>query len=326
MKRNGIAVAGTILVDKINEITKYPKAGELTKINRVQIAVGGCVPNVAIDLKVIEPEMEIYAIGKIGNDGDGKFVKNEFDKYGLNTNGVKVSQNELTSFTNVVSVLGGERTFFTYSGCNSSFGYDDVDLANLNAKILHLGYFLLLDKIDNGDGIKILKKAKELGIKTSIDLVSENSDRYKEVIPALAYTDYLIVNEIEAGGLAGITPEKKNIKQICEKLIALGVNEKVIIHMPDVGYCYSKNGEFTALPSFQYPQGYIKGTTGAGDAFCAGALNAIYYDKPDLEILEFASSSAATSLSKADAVSGMKDKNSIVEHCKQFKRKGLILD
>jgi len=323
MDRKGIAVAGTILVDKINEISKYPNAGELTKISRVQMAVGGCVPNVAIDLKVIEPDMEIYAIGKIGSDGDGKFVSSQFEKYHLNTDGVKISENELTSFTNVVSVLGGERTFFTYSGCNSSFGYDDVDLENLNAKILHLGYFLLLDKIDNGDGLKILKKAKELGIKTSIDLVSENSDRYKEVLPALEFTDYLIVNEIEAGGLAGIAPEKNNIKAICEKLIELGVKEKVIIHMPDVGYCYSKDGSYTALPSFQYPKGYIKGTTGAGDAFCAGALNAIYYGKTDLEILEFASSSAATSLSQADAVSGMKNKTSIIEHCKQFKRKEL---
>ena len=31
----GIAVAGTVLVDKINEIRKYPAAGELTEIVRV---------------------------------------------------------------------------------------------------------------------------------------------------------------------------------------------------------------------------------------------------------------------------------------------------
>ena len=37
----GIAVAGTALVDKINEISAYPRAGELTKILSVQRAAGG---------------------------------------------------------------------------------------------------------------------------------------------------------------------------------------------------------------------------------------------------------------------------------------------
>ena len=55
-ERNGIAVAGTILLDKINEISAYPQCGELTKIQNVSFAVGGCVPNVAIDLKKISQQ------------------------------------------------------------------------------------------------------------------------------------------------------------------------------------------------------------------------------------------------------------------------------
>ena len=63
----GIAVAGSILVDKINEISAYPAVGELTQIRSVKRAVGGCVPNVAIDLKTLSPETDIYAIGKVGD-------------------------------------------------------------------------------------------------------------------------------------------------------------------------------------------------------------------------------------------------------------------
>ena len=65
--RNGIAVAGSILVDHINEITAYPAAGELTKIVGFRNAVGGLVPNVGIDLKTLMPHLPIYAIG--GADG-----------------------------------------------------------------------------------------------------------------------------------------------------------------------------------------------------------------------------------------------------------------
>ena len=71
--KNGIAIAGSILVDNINEISAYPSAGELTKIKSVQKSVGGCVPNVAIDLKRICPDLTIKAVGKIGGDENGEY-------------------------------------------------------------------------------------------------------------------------------------------------------------------------------------------------------------------------------------------------------------
>ena len=266
MKNNHIAVAGSILVDEINTVCAYPGAGELTKIISVAKAVGGCVPNVAIDLKKIMPELKVSALGKIGEDENGAFVKGILDQNGVNTD-MLIPSSDKTSFTQVISVSGGQRTFFTYPGASGDFGEDDVDLYNLSADILHLGYFLLLEKIDNGDGLKILKKAKQEGIETSIDLVSENSDRYKCVLPCLPFVDYLIINELEAGRLAGMSPEIENITEIAKKLLCLGVNKKVIIHFPDGSLCADKSGNITALGSYRLPDGYIKGTTGAGDAF-----------------------------------------------------------
>lgn len=321
--KKGIMVAGSILVDKINEISAMPKAGELTQIKSVSRAVGGCVPNVAADIAVLARDVGVYAAGKIGADEDGAFVKDELGKYGVDTQNVVLSDKDKTSFTFVMSVPCGERTFFTYAGASADFGADDVNLNNANVKMLHLGYFLLLDKVDGGDGLKILKSARERGIKTSIDLVSENSERYSLILPCLEYVDNLIINEIEAGKLAGIAPERENLREICRKLKAAGIRERVIIHMPELSVCYSDNG-YTEMPSFDLPKGFIKGATGAGDAFCAGALVAIYKDKTDEEILEFASSSAVMSLRKADAVSGMECAEKTLEFCKGFKRKELI--
>ena len=320
--KNGIAVAGSVLVDKINVIGSYPKSGELTQIKSVSRAVGGLVPNVGIDLKKIDGNLTVYACGKIGKDEEGEFVKSEFARYGLDVLGLKTDENEKTSFTDVMSVTGGERTFFTYAGASAKYGESDIDFDCINAEMLHLGYFLLLEKVDNGDGLKILKKAKERGIKTSIDLVSENSDRYNLVIPCLKYTDNLIVNEIEAGKLAGITPNRENIRQIAEVLKSKGVTERVIIHMPEFGACLSDKG-YTEIPSFDLPKGYIKGSTGAGDAFCAGSLYGIYKGYSDKEILEFASMCAAVSLSVPDATSGLAAEEKIRDLCKGLNRKSL---
>ena len=301
--RTGIAVAGTILVDKLNEIGAYPASGELTKILSVSRAVGGAVPNVGIDIKRVDPTIPVSAIGKIGNDADGDFLVET-----LEANDVDASllvRGELpTSFTDVMSIVGGQRTFFTYPGACADFGVDDVDFEKLNAKMLHLGYFLLLDKVDSGDGEKILKAAQERGIKTSIDLVSENSDRYHIVKDCLKYTDNLIINELEAGMIAGIKPCHENLEKIARALKDMGVSERVIIHMPETGVCLSDNG-FFELPSWELPKGFIKGKTGAGDAFCAGALIGIYRGLDEMGILTLAQKSATASLSAADAIGGM---------------------
>ena len=317
--KNGIAIAGSILVDNINEISAYPQAGELTKIKGVQKSVGGCVPNVAIDLKRICPDLTVKAVGKIGADENGEYVKEVLSKNGVEIEDISVGTDK-TSFTEVMSVTGGQRTFFTYAGASSDFGVNDVPMSALNVKMLHLGYFLLLDKIDNGDGELLLKKAKEQGVKTSIDLVSENSDRYSLVLPCLKYVDNLIINEVEAGALTGIEPKSENLVKIAEKLKACGVSERVIIHTPEMGVCVSEKG-VECVPSYALPDNFIVGTTGAGDAFCAGALFGIYQNKTDKEILEFASAVAVAALSSADATSGLREEKEIQELCKRFKRK-----
>ena len=319
--KNGIAVAGSVLVDKINQIAAYPEAGQLTQITDVSMAVGGCVPNVALDLKKISPGMPVWAVGRIGKDAEGEFVAQTLQGGGVDVSALTVSEGEKTSFTEVMSVIGGQRTFFTYPGASADFGCGDVPFGTLEPEILHLGYFLLLKKIDEGDGLSILKEAKSRGIRTSIDLVSENSDRYGLVLPCLPYTDYLIINEFEAGMLTGMVPENRNLKAIAEKLLELGVREKVIIHKPDVAVCCSREG-FTALGSYILPEDYIQGTTGAGDAFCAGALTGIYKGLSDEDILSFASSCAVMALRCPDATGGLEQEDKIMDHCRGFSRRG----
>ncbi|MBQ8408628.1 MAG: carbohydrate kinase family protein [Clostridia bacterium] len=314
--KTGIAVAGTVLVDKINQISAYPASGELTKILSVSRAVGGAVPNVGIDIKRVDPTIPVKVVGKIGNDGDGDFLvktlkENEVDTSLLVRGGLP------TSFTDVMSIVGGQRTFFTYPGACADFGYDDVDFENLDAKMLHLGYFLLLDKVDGGDGERILKRAKEMGIKTSIDLVSENSDRYHIVKSCLKYVDNVIINELEAGMIAEIEPKRENLEIIARAIKDMGVSERIIIHMPEICVCLSDNG-FFEFPSWELPGGYIKGKTGAGDAFCAGALIGIYRGLEEMGILTLASKAATVSLSAPDSIGGMVSEAKIDELLKEM--------
>ena len=317
MYNKGIAVAGVILVDKINEIRAYPNIGELTQIQSVTLATGGCVPNVAMDLKRLQPSLTVKAVGKVGFDSEGDYAIDQLKNDGVDVSNVVRCENK-TSFTEVMSVVGGQRTFFTYAGANAVFGANDVDLDGLDVDMLHLGYLLLMDKMDNGDAVVLLEKAKRKGIKTSIDLVSENSDRYSLVLPCLKYTDNLIINEVEACNLTGIPISKQNLKLMAEKLKSNGVMERVVIHTPELSVCLSNDG-YVESPSYQISPELIKGTTGAGDAFCAGTLLGIYLGLSDQEILTLASGVAATSLFSKDAVSGIKSLSQTQAFCKTLK-------
>ncbi len=317
--KNGITVAGSAIVDKIYQIPVYPALGELTQIASIEPAMGGCVANVAMDLKKICPQMPIRAVGLVGADPEADFYKTTLADSGVDTAGIRQIDG-LTTCTHVMSIPGGQRTFFTYAGADGELSAKDIDFTHMESKILHLGYFLLLKKVDAGEGLEILKQAKKACIETSIDLVSESSDRYSLVLPCLPYTDYLIVNELEAGKLAGIDPKPENLETICQKLMDLGVKKKVIIHMPEQAVCLSEKG-FTRVGSYMLPAGFIQGTTGAGDAFCAGALYGIYNGWADREILEFSSASAVMSLRCAGATGGLAEESEIREYCKQFPRR-----
>ncbi len=333
MERKGIALAGNILTDNVKFVKSYPEKGMLATITAESLAVGGLVPNTGIDIAKLDPELPVFAYGRVGDDYKGQFVVDQMKKVGMNTDGVKVSKTSPTSYSDVITVSGtGERTFFHNRGANAEFSIDDICLEKVSAKILHAGYLMLLDSFDkiNADGTTpmsiLLEKAQKLGIKTSIDIVSESSGNFFTVTKAsLPHCDYVIINEIEGGQIVGVEPRDKdgklieeNIPVILRKIMELGVKEKVIVHCPEVGYCLDKSGKITSVPSIKLPKGFIKGSVGAGDAFCAGCLYAIYNDYSDEETLSFANLVAINCLSKADSISGVVHKDKLKEIIKNF--------
>jgi sugar/nucleoside kinase (ribokinase family) len=71
-----------------------------------------------------------------------------------------------------------------------------------------------MDKEDKDEGTiaaKCLKYAQSLGLKTSVDLISDPElGKNGKLKAALKYCDNLIVNEVEGGLLAGIAPRDEN--------------------------------------------------------------------------------------------------------------------
>ncbi|MBQ7726218.1 MAG: carbohydrate kinase family protein [Clostridia bacterium] len=326
MEKRGITIAGNILVDNVKRIDCYPAVGTLSNITEISRSVGGCVPNTAIDLAKIDPTLPVKALGKIGDDEPGQYVLAQLKRYGIDCDGIRVSSEKPTSFSDVMSLYSGERTFFHARGANAAFSPEDIDIEALNCEILHIGYLLLLDRFDQTDPAggtvmaQFLKQVQKKGIKTSIDAVSDNTADYAgTILPALPYCDFAILNELESSRLSGLPPYDedgrllvKNIEKTMRFMAESGVKEKVIVHCKQAGFCYDvPTDTFTVQPSLSIPRHEIKGSVGAGDAFCAGCLYAIEQGFSDLQMLTFAASAAACNLFSENSVDGMKSRAEI---------------
>lgn len=334
-ERRGITVAGNLLTDIVKSVDSYPEKGMLSHITQVTRSVGGCAANTSVDLAKIDRSIPVSVIGRIGNDEYGRYVISELQHYGINTGDVTVSESRPTSFSDVMSLPSGERTFFHMTGANAEFSPDDIDISSLNCSILHIGYILLLDRFDSSDDeygtvmAHFLHDVSERGIKTSIDAVSSNSGNFADkMIPPLKYADYVIVNEIESCQIFGLDPRKPDgapnmdsIRTAAEKMVEHGVRSKVIIHSKEMGCCLdASSGEFTIVPSLLIPKSEIMGSCGAGDAFCAGCLYGIYNEYSDDEMLRFASAAAACSLFADNAVDGMRSRAEIIKAAEKYPR------
>ncbi|MBR3300078.1 MAG: carbohydrate kinase family protein [Clostridia bacterium] len=330
---SGIAFAGTILTDIIKEISAYPEKGMLVNIKTETRAVGGLVPNTAINLKKIDKSMRVLAIGKVGDDENGKFILSCLNENGIITDNIIKDANHSTSFTDVMSEEStGVRTFFYKKGADAYLDLSEFDVNALNVKIFHIGYLSMLTSLEASDaeyGIvlsRLLSSIRDRCIKTSLDMVSNADSNLAEFAPfVLPQCDYLILNEIEAGKISMIDLSGKvstdKFLEASRKIMELGVREKVVIHAPEGASILNKDGEFTFLGSFILPKGYIKCSVGAGDSFAAGTLYGIYNDFSDKDILNIASAAAAASLSCSDSISGMLPLEELNLFSKKYERR-----
>jgi sugar/nucleoside kinase (ribokinase family) len=311
MMRNGIIAAGNWIIDHVKIIDIWPQRGMLANIKEEMTGTGGAPYNVLVDLAKMQTGLPLWALGVIGNDADGKFILQDLQRHRIDTTCMMATDAAPTSYTDVMTEeRTGARTFFHCRGANALLEYKHFTGVQAPAKIFHLGYLLLLDKLDQEDAefgvaaARVLARLRQKGYKTSVDVVSEQSDRFKKiVIPCLPYVDYLIVNEIEAGTTTGRLIrsgngqiDSRSLLQAAQALIDGGVKELVAIHFPEGGYARTRDGRQCFEPSFLVAADEIRGTAGAGDAFCAGMLYGLHEGLPLDWVLKLANANARFNL------------------------------
>lgn len=320
-KRNGILAGGNWIIDQVKIIDAFPRQESLANIRRQSEGTGGSPYNILINLAKLGAGFPLQAAGLVGKDALGAAILKDCKTHKIDTRLMKSTAQAPTSYTDVMTEEGdGRRTFFHMRGANALWKGEGLEFTKNKAAIFHLGYLLLLDTLDEADkkfgtkAARLLAEAQAAGLKTSVDVVSENSTRFAQVVtPALAHTDYCIMNELEAGHTAGFTIRQPDgqldtvaLRHAAGALLQFGVKELVCIHFPEGGFIRTRLGQDVWQSSLKLPKDYVAGSAGAGDAFCAGILLGLHEGWELGRCLETAVCVAAASLADPTCTGGVK--------------------
>jgi sugar/nucleoside kinase (ribokinase family) len=204
--RRGVLAGGNFIVDHVKLIDAWPPQDSLARILDQSPHNGGGPYNVLKDLARLGAPFPLEAAGLVGDDAHGHWITADCQAHGIDTRQLHRTTRAATSYTDVMTVRGtGRRTFFHQPGANALLAPEHFDFGATTARFFYLGYLLLLDTLDapGPDGAprarEVLRAARAAGLRTALDCVSENSDRFGKVVaPVLPEVDVLFANDFEA--------------------------------------------------------------------------------------------------------------------------------
>lgn len=305
-ERSGITCAGNWVVDRVKIIDAWPAEERLVDVLSETRGGGGGAHNVCIDLARMRAPFPLRAVGMVGDDDDGRWLLAEAFQHTVDIGGLHKTKEASTSYTDVMTVRAtGRRTFFHHRGANRLLTPRHIEAGP--SRILHLAYLLLLDGIDAA-APQVLQRARAAGARTSVDVVSDERGRYREVVgPVLDHVDYLFLNDFEAGRCAERElrgpdgrPDREAIRAAAATLWR---GNLVLIHMPEGAFAKSPEGELW-VPSKPVPR--VVSAVGAGDAFAAGVLYGLHEGWPVQQAVDLGHLAAGACLGHETTTGGLR--------------------
>lgn len=259
----GILVADVV----IKPVTGMPDMGTLALVESCELHNGGGVSNTGNALGRLG--VRTAALGRMGSDGFADFLEGVLRSHDIYTGSIVRDEQLNTSCTIVMVAPDGERAFYHYIGANARFCLDDIDWDVVGASsYVHIAYPSLLPGLDGEPTVELLRRAREMGVKTSVDPVWNPKFNWREFMePYFPHIDVFLPSYDEAKAISG----RSEPSEIAKVFLDAGVGF-VGIKMGEQGSYFRSGDEEVRMPAFRIDP---IDTTGAGDAFVAGVLTGL---------------------------------------------------
>lgn len=265
-------------------------------------------------------------IGKVGNDIFGKMLCEKVEATGIDISALKMDDAVNTTLAFVQTMEDGDREFSFYRnpGADMMLTASEVDEEKIkDAKIFHFGTLSMTSEGVEEATVRAIETAKESGCLLSFDpnyrppLWSSEEKAKEKITYGLSVCDILKISDNEIEFMTGTSDIDEGIAIIREKY-----------NIPLVFATLGKDGSKAYYKDLCV---YVEGmqnpdtieTTGAGDTFCANALNYVLeHGMENLtednlrELLTFANAAASLITTRKGALCVMPEKEEIENYIK----------
>ena len=293
---------GSLIVDVTGFAPHLPVAGETTKGSTLRFGPGGKGSNQMTAAHRAGSDVRIISCR--GDDVLGQILKKHYETEGMSEQYVKIDPAAETASALIeIDESDAQNRIIVIFAANEQVGRENVyaaeaDFADCNA---------VLTQFETTT--EAVLAAKELAQKYNKPFILNPAPYIPVPLSLFDGVDYVTPNETEAEQFTGIKVDTvEDCRAAAQKFFEMGV-KNVIITLGVRGAFYTNGKEEILVPSIK-----VKAveTTGAGDAFNGGLATAIAEGLPMEKALQFATCTAAISVTRFGSSPSMPYRHEIV--------------
>ena len=293
-KKPNILVVGSLVMDLIASTPRFPESGETVIGTDFKTAPGGKGANQAVQAARLGAKVTM--VGKVGTDDFGTGILASVSESGVNVDHITRSRERSTAVGNVQLEVSERHTanrILVIPGANMDITAAEVQF--LEGAVAGYDMVMLQLEIPMAINELVAKIAYQHGVPVMLN--SAPSAPLSDEL--LRHLTFISPNEHEAFDLTGIAvKDAASAKAAVEALLNKGVSN-VLITMGSKGAAFGNRDRFVMSPCVDY--GRVVDPTAAGDSFVAAFCTAVCLGLPYTEVLSFANSTAAITVSRMGA-------------------------
>lgn len=307
---------GALNLDHIYQVERILDDGE-TVVKESASSPGGSAANTIYGLAKLG--ISTGFIGAVGDDAEGKLLRQDLQRVGVDTGQIKVKSRAKTGSALCLSDEFGRRSIYLMPSANNLLTINDLDLDYINqVSLLHVSSF-----VDDRQFKALLELVNKLGLSTKVSFspgALYATKGLNALEPILARTHILFINHHEIKQLTGdgvSTGAETCLKQGCQIVVVTlgkGANFKAT---DATSYIRSAQTEYV-VESRQKDKTPTLDTIGAGDAFACGFLYGFLNDKKLDECGHLGDIVARFSIAKVGARQGLPTLDELAQRYRQL--------
>lgn len=287
------AVIGSINMDMVLSVSRFPAAGETLTGGNFQTVPGGKGANQAVALGRLGAPVRMA--GRVGDDAFGRRYLDHFRQNGVDVRAVDAVAGTATGVADILVNAAGENCIVIAPGANGLCDLEWLDRAleaTADCEIFLLQLEIPLDTV--AEAVRRLRKMGKTILLDPAPAVPLPED-------VLAAVDFLTPNETELKAVTSGLPEDAGIEERVRHLV--GGSGRVVVHKrgADGAYIGTRDG-IEHVPGFSVR---AVDTTAAGDTFNAGLAAGLAMGWPLRDAVRLANAAGALAVTAYGAQEGM---------------------